>query len=71
MEKVNRRKNSKNLHSNEDKIAVLLAAINVLCTKNTDYRKVGEKLDSVMLDCERKNISITANIISKILDARR
>lgn len=71
MEKVNRRKNSKNLQSNEDKIALLLAAINVLCNKNTDYKKVGEKLDAVVLDYERKNLSTTANIISKILDARR
>jgi len=71
MEKVNRRKNSKNLQSNEDKIALLLAAINVLCGDNTDYRKVSEKLDAVALDCEKKNFGTTADIISKTLDARR
>jgi len=49
----------------------LLAAINVLCGDNTDYRKVGEKLDAVALDCEKKNFGTTADIISKTLDARR
>lgn len=71
MTKVNRRESSKNLTSNEDKIAVLLAAINVLTDDNIDYRKVSKKLDTVMLEQEKKNISKLENVICKTLSELR
>lgn len=67
MEKVNRRQNSKKLTTNEDKVAVLLAAINLLITKETDSSKIRRKLTEIILPGEKKNIANTKRTLEKIL----
>lgn len=67
MEKVNRRQNSKKLTTNEDKVAVLLAAINLLITKETDSSKILRKLTEIILPGEKKNIANTKRTLEKIL----
>jgi hypothetical protein len=55
------------LTTNEDKVAILLVAINVLVKKEMDHRKISRKLAEVILPNERNNLNTTKDMLEKIL----